>query len=121
MIFCLKRFFFLEKFGIIFMKEKIKKRVKMRVKIYSVYIVFEDDSGNYAEFNCGDLNESEQANERWKNLYRQCEDVPYHFSEIRYYEVEAAPTEDCECIVINQNHYPVKRGYYDVVEIKNKN
>ena len=98
MIFCLKRFFFLEKFGIIFMKEKIKKRVKLRVKIYS-----------------------EQAIERWKNLYRQCEDVPYHFSEIRYYEVEAAPTEDCECIVINQNHYPVKRGYYDVVEIKNKN
>lgn len=74
----------------------------MRVKIYSVYIVFEDDSGNYAEFNCGDFIESEQAIERWKNLYRQCEDVPYHFSEIRYYEVEAAPTEDCECIVINQ-------------------
>lgn len=51
----------------------------MRVKIYSVYIVFEDDSGNYAEFNCGDFIESEQAIERWKNLYRQCEDVPYHF------------------------------------------
>ena len=47
MIFCLKRFFFLEKFGIIFMKEKIKKRVKLRVKIYSVYIVFEDDSGSH--------------------------------------------------------------------------
>lgn len=61
------------------MKEKIKKRVKLRVKIYSVYIVFEDDSGNYAEFNCGDFIESEQAIERWKNLYRQCEDVPYHF------------------------------------------
>ena len=38
----------------------------MRVKIYSVYIVFEDDSGNYAEFNCGDFIESEQAIERWK-------------------------------------------------------
>lgn len=66
----------------------------MRVKIYSVYIVFEDDSGNYAEFNCGDFIESEQAIERWKNLYRQCEDVPYHFSEIRYYELRSGGGAD---------------------------
>ena len=47
--------------------------------------------------------------------------IIFRKSDITNYEVEAAPTEDCECIVINQNHYPVKRGYYDVVEIKNKN
>lgn len=117
----LKTFFLFGKIWYYIHERKNKKEGQVESKIYSVYIVFEDDSGNYAEFNCGDFIESEQAIERWKNLYRQCEDVPYHFSEIRYYEVEAAPTEDCECIVINQNHYPVKRGYYDVVEIKNKN